>query len=49
VLGFAGAAPVHASAASGAPVDLPAADGRRDGSGTPASQPIAAVAPAPAG
>lgn len=49
VLGFAGAAPVHASAASGAPVDLPAADGRRDGSGTPAQQPIAAVAAALAG
>jgi DNA gyrase subunit A len=49
VLGFAGAAPVHASAASGAPVDLPAADARRDGSGTPAAQPIAAVGPAPAG
>jgi DNA gyrase subunit A len=43
VLGFAGAAPVHACAASGAPVDLPDADGRRDGSGTPAAQPIAAV------
>ena len=49
VLGFAGAAPVHASAASGAPVDLPAADGRRDGSGTPAAQPITAVAPGLAG
>jgi DNA gyrase subunit A len=44
VLGFAGAAPVHASAASGAPVDLPPADGRRDGSGIPATQPIAACA-----
>ncbi|HEY3002369.1 MAG TPA: DNA topoisomerase (ATP-hydrolyzing) [Kribbellaceae bacterium] len=49
VLAFAGAAPVHASAASGAPVDLPAADGRRDGSGTPAAQPIAACAPGLAG
>jgi DNA gyrase subunit A len=44
LLGFAGAAPVRASAASGAPVDLPAADGRRDGSGTPAAQPITACA-----
>jgi len=33
-----------ATAGSGAPVDLPAADGRRDGSGTPAAQPISAVA-----
>ena len=28
----------------GAPVDLPPADGRRDGSGTPASQPVVGVA-----
>lgn len=33
-----------AAAASGQPVELPAADGRRDGSGVPGSQPIAAVA-----
>ncbi|HEV2798578.1 MAG TPA: DNA gyrase C-terminal beta-propeller domain-containing protein, partial [Nocardioides sp.] len=40
----AGPAPARAAADSGAPVDLPEADGRRDGSGVPASQPIAAVA-----
>ncbi|WP_340538804.1 DNA gyrase/topoisomerase IV subunit A [Nocardioides sp. GXZ039] len=44
VLAWAGAAPPRAAAASGAPVDLPAAEGRRDGSGTPGSQPIVAVA-----
>jgi DNA gyrase subunit A len=44
VLAWAGAAPARAAAASGAPVDLPAATGRRDGSGTPGSQPIAACA-----
>ena len=44
VLAWAGAAPARAAAASGAPVDLPAATGRRDGSGAPGSQPIAAVA-----
>ena len=33
-----------AAAASGAPVDLPEATGRRDGSGVPGSQPIAACA-----
>ncbi len=40
---FAGAAPVRAAAASGAPVDLPEPTDRRDGSGTPAPQPIAAI------
>ncbi|PKH41497.1 DNA gyrase subunit A [Nocardioides alpinus] len=44
VAAWAGPGPARASAASGAPVDLPDADGRRDGSGVPASQPIAAVA-----
>ncbi len=44
VLAWAGAAPARAAAASGAPVDLPEATGRRDGSGTPGTQPIAAVA-----
>ncbi len=44
VLAWAGAAPARAAAASGAPVDLPAATGRRDGSGLPGSQPIAACA-----
>ena len=42
-LGWVGPAPAYAAAASGAPVELPPADGRRDGSGTPAGQPIAAV------
>jgi DNA gyrase subunit A len=44
VAAWAGDAPARAAAASGAPVDLPDATGRRDGSGTPGSQPIAAVA-----
>ena len=46
LFGWAGAAPGHAAAASGAPVDLPLVDQRRDGSGIPATQPIAAAAPA---
>jgi DNA gyrase subunit A len=44
VFAWAGTAPARAAAASGAPVDLPAATGRRDGSGVPGSQPIAACA-----
>jgi DNA gyrase subunit A len=36
-------APPKAAAASGAPVDLPAEYGRRDGSGVPAAQPIVAI------
>jgi DNA gyrase subunit A len=44
VLAWAGAAPARAAAASGAPVDLPAATGKRDGSGSPGSQPVAACA-----
>jgi DNA gyrase subunit A len=44
ILAWAGAAPPRAAAATGVPLDLPAATGRRDGSGSPASQPIAAVA-----
>ncbi len=44
MLAWAGPAPARAAAASGAPVDLPEATGKRDGSGTPASQPIAACA-----
>ena len=42
-LGWVGPAPAYAAAASGAPIELPPAEGRRDGSGTPAGQPIAAV------
>jgi DNA gyrase subunit A len=44
VFAWAGAAPARAAAASGSPVDLPDATGRRDGSGTPGAQPIAACA-----
>ena len=44
VAAWAGPGPARASASSGAPIDLPEADGRRDGSGVPAPQPIAAVA-----
>jgi len=44
VFAWAGPAPARAAAASGAPVDLPEATGRRDGSGVPGSQPIAAAA-----
>jgi len=44
VFAWAGAAPARAAANSGAPIDLPAADGRRDGSGLPAAQPIDACA-----
>jgi DNA gyrase subunit A len=44
LLAWAGPAPARAAATSGAPVDLPRADGRRDGSGAPAPQPIGAVA-----
>jgi DNA gyrase subunit A len=49
IFAWAGAAPARAAAASGSPVDLPEATGRRDGSGVPGSQPIAACAgPVPA-
>ncbi|MDR1768424.1 MAG: DNA topoisomerase IV subunit A [Propionibacteriaceae bacterium] len=44
LLAWAGPSPAVAGAASGSPIDLPAPDPRRDGSGTPASQPIAAIA-----
>jgi DNA gyrase subunit A len=44
VFAWAGPAPARAAASSGAPVDLPDATGRRDGSGMPGSQPIAACA-----
>ena len=49
-LAWAGPAPARAAAATGVALDLPEATGRRDGSGVPASQPVAAVSgPAPAG
>ncbi|GAA1981797.1 DNA gyrase/topoisomerase IV subunit A [Kitasatospora viridis] len=41
---WAGAAPARAAAANGAPLELPERDPRRDGSGTPVTKPIAAVA-----
>jgi len=44
LLAWAGPAPALAAAASGAPVDLPPAEGRRDGSGVGLGQPLAAVA-----
>jgi len=44
VFAWAGDTPARASAASGAPIDLPEATGKRDGSGLPGSQPIAAAA-----
>ena len=44
VLAWVGAAPARAAAANGVAVELPAATGRRDGSGAPAATPIAAVA-----
>jgi DNA gyrase subunit A len=49
LLGYVGTAPVKASASSGAPVELPPVDMRRDGSGVPVAQPIAACAPDLAG
>jgi DNA gyrase subunit A len=45
ILAWAGAAPPRAAAATGVPVELPDTVGRRDGSGTPGRQPIAAVGP----
>ncbi|MEZ5095225.1 MAG: DNA topoisomerase (ATP-hydrolyzing) [Nocardioides sp.] len=44
VFAWAGMAPARAAAVSGAPIDLPEATGRRDGSGVPAAQPISACA-----
>jgi DNA gyrase subunit A len=44
VFAWVGTAPARAAAASGAPIDLPEPTGRRDGSGVPGSQPIAACA-----
>jgi DNA gyrase subunit A len=49
LLAWAGPAPAIAAATSGSPVPLPPADTRRDGSGTPSSQPIAAIGSAAAG
>ena len=43
-LAWVGATPARAAAANGVPVDLPAATGRRDGSGIPGLHVVAAVA-----
>ncbi|MEU2791538.1 DNA topoisomerase IV subunit A [Streptomyces sp. NPDC007100] len=43
-LAWAGAVPVRAADAKGAPVDLPEPDPRRDGSGVPLTKPVAALA-----
>ena len=42
-LAWVGTAPARGTASSGSPVDLPPANGRRDGSGTPLPQPLHAV------
>jgi DNA gyrase subunit A len=41
VLAWAGPAPALGATESGAPVDLPEATGKRDGSGTPLTEPLA--------
>ena len=43
-IAWAGRGPAMATASSGSPVELPDPDGRRDGSGVPAQQPIKAIA-----
>jgi len=43
VLAWAGPAPARGATEAGVPVDLPAADGRRDGSGERVRQPLAAL------
>ena len=43
LLAWVGPEPAVAAAASGSPIDLPGPDPRRDGSGVPAGQPIAAI------
>jgi DNA gyrase subunit A len=43
VLAWAGPAPARGATAAGVAVDLPIADGRRDGSGTRVRQPLAAL------
>ena len=49
ILGWAGGSPARAAAANGVALDLPAATGKRDGSGLPAATAIAAIAgPLPA-
>jgi DNA gyrase subunit A len=43
VLAWAGPGPARGATDAGSPVDLPSADGRRDGSGERIRQPLAAV------
>jgi len=43
VLAWAGAAPARGSTEAGVPVELPPADGRRDGSGSRVRQPLTAL------
>jgi DNA gyrase subunit A len=43
VLAWAGPAPARGATDAGMPVGLPPAEGRRDGSGTPVTQPLAAL------
>ena len=43
LVGWAGPVPAKATAGSGVAVELPAANGRRDGSGTPLSSPVLAI------
>jgi DNA gyrase subunit A len=43
LLGWAGPAPAKATASSGVAVELPVANGRRDGSGTPLPAPVLAI------
>lgn len=47
ILAWAGAVPARAAGGNGVPLELPAATGRRDGSGTPAPATIARVAGPP--
>jgi DNA gyrase subunit A len=47
VLAFAGNTPARAAAANGVPIELPPADGRRDGSGVPTDTVIGAIAGPP--
>ncbi|MCX4789894.1 MULTISPECIES: DNA gyrase/topoisomerase IV subunit A [unclassified Streptomyces] len=44
VFGWAGATPARAAQKNGMPTELPEADPRRDGSGTPLAKPVAVVA-----
>ncbi|MEU7019417.1 DNA topoisomerase IV subunit A [Streptomyces sp. NPDC046203] len=47
ILAWAGATPAHAAQKNGTPVELPAPDPRRDGSGTPLAKPVAVLAGPP--